>query len=280
MFNGVTATIRLASGNDNGPVSTTQLLGGGLAKKDIWLDEAFVTLTPVYWGSVMAGRMPDPFMHTDLMFDDNLNFDGMEGTVAMPVGGNGFGVFGTAGAFPLDYVTDNFPTESAIKIGDRTQWLFAIQAGAQYKPDPLSWSLRGALAYYHFDNMQGVFSQPCALFNGNTQCSTDDTRPPFMQKGNTLFLFANIIPNPADPQNFAQPQFVGLSYNYNVLDAFGEFEMPLFGSTRLQVQADYARNLAYDPAAALSNPSTQPVTNFDAAPTACRPTRAGPTPGW
>ena len=85
-----------------------------------------------------------------------------------------------------------------------------------------------------------------------------------MQKGNTLFFLRNIIPNPSSPQNYAQPQFVGLSYNYNVLDDSGEFEMPLFGATRGQLGADYARNLAYDPTAAFSNPLVQVVTNFDA----------------
>jgi Putative porin len=264
VFDGVTATIRLASGNDNSPVSTTQLLGGGLAKKDIWLDQAFITLDPVYWGSLTLGRMPNPFMHTDLVFDDNLNFDGAAATVADPVGGAGFSVFGALGAFPLDYVPDSFPTADAVKSDDRTKWLLALQAGAQYKPDALSWSLRGAVSFYSFENVQGVFSQPCALFDGNKQCSSDPSRPSFMQKGNTLFLLRNIIPDPGNPLNFAQPQFVGLSYNYNVLDATGEFEMPLFGTTRFQLQGDYARNLAFDPAAALSNPLTLPVTNFDA----------------
>jgi Putative porin len=261
VFNGVTATIRLASGNDNSPVSTTQLLGGGLAKKDIWLDQAFIKLDPVYWGSLMAGRMPDPFMRTDLVFDDNLNFDGVAAVAVHPVGGDGFSVFGTLGAFPLFYQADNFPTNSAIKSDDRTQWLLAAQGGAEYKPDALSWSVRGAVSFYGFENVQGVLSQPCALFAGINQCSSDQTRPAFMQKGNTLFLLRNIIPNPTDPLDFAQPQFVGLSYNYNVLDATGAFETALFGATRFQLQADYARNLAYDPAAAFSNPLAIVVTN-------------------
>src|SRR3546814_12514823 len=43
---GVTAGVRLASGNDDSPVSTTQSLGGGFGNKDIWLDRACVALPP------------------------------------------------------------------------------------------------------------------------------------------------------------------------------------------------------------------------------------------
>src|SRR3546814_10764910 len=34
-----TAGIRIGTGSDNNPVSTTQTLGGGFGKKDIWLDQ-------------------------------------------------------------------------------------------------------------------------------------------------------------------------------------------------------------------------------------------------
>ncbi len=264
IFQGVSATIRLASGNDNSPVSTTQILGGGLAKKDIWLDQAFLKLEPIWFADVYAGRMPDLFMHTDMMFDDNLNFDGAAATANHPYGPPGLAFFGTLGAFPLFYGADNFPTESAIKEDSHTPWLFAVQAGAEYKPDPLAWSVRGAVAFYDFDNVQGELSDPCAIYAGVTQCSTDQTRPAFMQKGNTLFLLRDIIPDPASPLNYAQPQFVGLSYNYRVLDAIGAFEMPLFGATRLVFEADYARNMSFNPAAAFANPLAVPINNYDA----------------
>src|SRR5262249_22744174 len=83
------------------------------------------------------------------------------------------------------------------------------------------------------------------------------------QKGNTLFLIRDIAPDPSNPNNYAQPQFVGLSYNYRELDVTGSFQMPLFGDVHGQILGDYVRNLAYDAAAALKNPLAQPVTNFD-----------------
>ena len=261
VYKGVKATIRLATGSDGSPVSTTQLLGGGLAKNNIWLDQAYITLAPVYWGSAEFGRFPNPFMHTDLVYDDNLNFDGAAAQASREFGPPGLKLFGSGGAFPLNYVGNNTPTNASPKAGDRTSWLFALQAGAEFKPDPLGWSVKGAVAYYDFFHLQGVPSQPCALFDGNNACSTDNTRPAFMQKGNSLFLLRNIIPNPGSLV-YATPQFLGLSYDYHVLDVTGEFEMPLFGTTRLQIAGDYARNLAYDPARALSN-GTAIVDNYD-----------------
>ncbi len=264
IFDGVKTTIRIASGNDNSPVSTTQLLGGGLTKNNVWLDQAYVTLTPVDWGDLEAGRFPDPFFHTTLQFDDNLNFDGVAANVHRPIGQPGLSVFGTAAAIPVGYTTNNFPTDAAVKNGDHTGWLFAGQVGAKYQPDELSWSLKGAVAFYGYQNIQGQLSAPCDLWNGNKQCSTDLTRPAFMQKGNTLFLIRDIEPNPSSPLNYAQPQFVGLSYNYNLLDLLGQVEIPMFGPTRAQLQGEFVHNFSYDPSSILANPNTQPVTNFDA----------------
>ncbi len=263
VFDGVKFTVRLASGNDNSPVSTTQLLGGGLTKNAVWLDQAYLTLTPNYWASIEAGRFPNPFFHTTLQFDDNLNFDGLEGTAATPIGTHGLKVFGTAAVVPVGYVNNNFPTDNQFKAGDRTSWLFAAQAGAQYQPDELSWSIKGAVAFYGYDNIQGQLSAPCDIWDGNKQCSTDMTRPAFMQKGNSLFFIRDILPNPSSPTNYAQPQFAGLSYNYNLIDVLGQFEMPMFGTTRGQLQGEFVSNLSYDPSAAFANPLTHPVTNFD-----------------
>jgi hypothetical protein len=103
------------------------------------------------------------------------------------------------------------------------------------------------LAYYDFQNVQGALSQPCSLVNGNTDCSTDTSRPGYMQKGNTLFLVRDIIPDPANPLNYAQPQYVGLGFEYQVLDLIAGVDWKI-GQDGLKVsgEAQYLRNLAYD----------------------------------
>jgi hypothetical protein len=262
----ITLTFRLGSGQDNGPVSLTQLLGNDFGKKEIWLDQAYMTLSPGHLGSLNLGRMPNPFLHTDLLYDDNLEFDGVAAITSQRIGDEGFSVFGSGGAFPLGYVAGAFPTDSAVKVPDSTQWLFAIQAGAQYKPTETGWSVRGAVAFYDYDKVRGQLSAPCPIYDGTKQCSTDSSRPAYMHKGNTLFLIRDIIPNPASPLNYAQPQFAGLSYNYQEFDALAQFEAPLFGDIRGLITAEYVRNLAYDPSSWMNNPLLTPVTNFNVNP--------------
>jgi hypothetical protein len=258
---GVQVGIRLATGNDNSPVSTTQLLGGGLGKKNIWLDQGFIALTPFPENTITFGRMTDPFFHTDLVYDENLNFDGL----ALASKGrlpwvDDLGVFGTVGAFPVGYINSNFPTYSPVKAGDHTEWLFGGQLGTDWRQRNYDW--RFAVSYYRYLNAQGELSAPCPIFIGTVQCSTDDTVPPFMQKGNTLFLIRNIIPN---VQNPSQPQFAGLVFNYDELDATTSFDLKVSSKYDLIVTGDYVRNLAYDPSVAFryAAEGVFPVTNFD-----------------
>jgi hypothetical protein len=264
----VSVTVRLATGADNSPQFTGQLFGSDFGKKDIWLDQAFIALTPVTWGAAYLGRMPDPFLRTDLVFDDYTNFEGAAISLNHDVGPRGLQFFGTGGAFPVDYSNSNFPTDAGVKEDLHTKWLYGAQVGASYQPGPSSWSVKGAVAYYAYENIKGQPSAPCALYaaSNNTQCSTDWSAPSFMQKGNTLFLIRQIIPDPSNPLNYAEPQLVGLSYGYDLLDVNTVFEMPLFSDTRFQLKGDFVRNLAYDPHTVLSNPLTQPVNNYGACP--------------
>src|SRR5262249_48681260 len=102
VVDGVDVGFRLASGGDNGPVSTTQLLGGGFGKKDIWLDQAFISLHPNQYLGLPAGRMANPFFHTDLVWDPDLNFDGIALTAdSKGPRWRGLSLFSTAGFFPI-----------------------------------------------------------------------------------------------------------------------------------------------------------------------------------
>ena len=238
----VTAGIRLASGNFNDPVSTTQTLGGGLTKKNIWLDQAWIAWKPTDWAKVVAGRMQNPFMSTNLVFADHLNFDGVAGKFDVPFNDQ-FRGFATAGLFPFDYQADDFPSSASLKNASRDKWLTAAQVGGAWKfNEDAEWKL--ALAYYRFDKLRGELSSPCSIYLGAAYCSTDATRPTFMQKGNSLFLIRDIVPDPSAPTNYAQPQFVGLVYDYHVLNANTQLDMKVAG-TPLRIEGDYVRNMAY-----------------------------------
>ncbi|MFC5741283.1 putative porin [Dyella tabacisoli] len=260
----ITAGIRLGSGNDNNPVSTTQTLGGGLTKKNLWLDRAWIRWQPIEKTSITAGRMANPFMTTDLIYSQELNFDGVagQGEVRLADGLNGFA---TLGLFPIEYTSNDSPSQGFgnQKYRSDNKWLSAAQIGASWQFDEdTQWKV--ALAYYHFGSMRGQLSSPCALYTGINYCSTDGTAPQYMQKGNTVFLLRNIVPDPASPGNYAQPQFVGLSYDYHVANLTQQFDFKI-GDTQARIQADYARNMAYHARDAFTrypNGLGQPVNNY------------------
>jgi hypothetical protein len=239
-----TARIRLASGNDDNPVSTTGLLGGGFAKKDVWLDQAYLSYRPTDWVTLTGGRFSNPFMYTNMLYSDDLNFDGIAAVFKKPIPGhNDVSVFGTLGAFPLGY-TSNASTPDTSKDNDSNQWLLGAQLGVDWKINEQN-RVKGALAYYDFQNIAGQQSDPCAPWAGDTECSSDGSAPAFMQKGNTLFLLRNIVPNPQDPADTPDPQLVGLASKFNLLDANVYWDTRVFNNLTLRTQGEFVRNLAY-----------------------------------
>jgi hypothetical protein len=89
--------------------------------------------------------------------------------------------------------------------------------------------------------------------------------PGFMQKGNTLFLLRNIIPDPNNPLTYAQPQFAGLLFKYNELDALSTFDLTLAPKEHLVITGDYVRNVAYNGSLEYryAAQGVYPVTNYD-----------------
>jgi len=242
---GVKFGLRLASGGDNGPVSTTQLLGGGFGKKDFWLDQAYLNINPSHWIDATVGRMPNPFVHTDLVYDPDLNFDGAAiSTATKPDNAKGIGFFATEGVFPIGYIGNNFPDHGEYKTNDHTKWLWGNQIGVDWNTKSFDW--RFATSYYDFTSIQGELSSICATYLpiGAKECSTDYTRPAFMQKGNTLFLIRQLAVDPSNPPSQTFPQFAGLSFKYQLINATSEFTMPV-GKYQLLFDFDYVHNLAY-----------------------------------
>ncbi|GJG96810.1 putative porin [Cupriavidus pauculus] len=240
----VKAGVRLATGNDNSPVSTNQTLGGGLAKKDVWLDQAWASYQPFEWMKVTGGRFGNPFFSTDTLYSYDLNFDGLAAQFEKALPNRDVTMFGTLGFIPLEYSKDNAPSNSQEKMKSEMKYLMGAQVGADWKINTEN-RLRGALAYYDFHNVTGRVSEPCALYAGADGCSTDWTRPAFMQKGNTLMLLRNIALNPLDPANTPQPQYVGLASKFQLMDVNLRWDTKVAGYG-LRLDGNYIRNLAYD----------------------------------
>ncbi|VFT33725.1 membrane protein [Pseudomonas aeruginosa] len=206
------AGIRIGTGSDNNPVSTTQTLGGGFGKKDLWLDQGYLTWKPSERLSLTGGRIANPFLSTDLLYSNDLNFDGVAAIFNQPLSRD-VALFGTVGAFPVEYSSDTASSNGFDKEDSDNKWMYGAQLGATWKINPQH-SLTGALAYYRFDDIEGRRSSPCRPWAGDPECDTDGSRPTFMQKGNTVFLLRDIVPNPADPANTPNPQYVGLASEF------------------------------------------------------------------
>ncbi|HGM5553849.1 TPA: putative porin [Pseudomonas putida] len=239
-----TAGIRIGTGSDNNPVSTTQNLGGGFAKKDIWLDQGYLNWKPTDELTLTGGRFANPFMSTDMLYSNDLNFDGVAAIFDHKLNRD-WGVFGTVGAFPVDYTNDTSTSNGFDKEESDNKWLYGAQLGAKWAINSNN-RLKGALAYYRFDDIQGQRSNPCEPWAGAPGCDTDGSRAAFMQKGNSVFLLRDITPNPANPTTTPQPQFVGLASEFNLLDLNLVWDADLPEDFKLRSQGNYIHNLGYD----------------------------------
>jgi hypothetical protein len=80
------ATIRIASGNPDDPISTNQSFERTFTRKSINLDHAYLTLKPGKtlglepgWGSIMGGKMPvTAYRTSEMIFDDDLSPEGAQ----------------------------------------------------------------------------------------------------------------------------------------------------------------------------------------------------------
>ncbi|UST82253.1 putative porin [Pseudomonas siliginis] len=256
-----TAGIRIGTGSDNNPVSTTQNLGGGFAKKDIWLDQGYLTWKPMDELTLAGGRFANPFMSTDMLYSNDLNFDGVAAIFDHKLNRD-WGVFGTVGAFPVDYTNDTSSSNGFDKEESDNKWLYGAQLGAKWAINSNN-RLKGALAYYRFDDIQGQRSSPCEPWAGAPGCDSDGTRAAFMQKGNSVFLLRDITPNPLNPSATPQPQFVGLASEFNLLDLNVVWDADLPQDFKLRSQGNYIHNLSYDEGDMRKRSAGQIVNNLD-----------------
>ena len=255
------AGIRIGTGSDNNPVSTTQTLGGGFGKKDIWLDQGYLTWKATDYMTLTGGRVANPFFSTDMLYSNDLNFDGVAAIFNHALNKQ-WGVFGTVGAFPVEYTNDTASSNGQDKEESDNKWLYGAQIGANWAINASN-RLKGAMAYYRFEDIEGQRSSPCEPWAGDPGCDTDGSRVAFMQKGNTVFQLRDIVPNPQDPVRTPQPQFVGLASQFNLLDLNLVWETDLPQDFKLRTQGNYVHNLGYDEGEMRKRSEGQIVSNLD-----------------
>src|SRR3546814_2558534 len=85
-----------------------------------------------------------------------------------PLAGRDVTLFGTLGAFATEYANSPWSSSNDWSEGEsENKWLLGGQFGAEWKIDAKN-SLRGAVAYYHFDNIAGQRSSSCSRSEEHT----------------------------------------------------------------------------------------------------------------
>ena len=224
---GVDVGVRITTGTTADPVSTNQTLGTTSNKYSLVLDRAFLKLTPVDWFAASGGRIPNPFFGTDLVWDEDLNFEGAAATFR-PWASEVLALkpFLTVGAFSNQEIE-----KSASVVKADNKWMLGAQAGLEWNLDART-RFKLGLSYYDYKNIKGI---PNPVL-GSTQFNK--TAPDFRQKGNSLFN----IDNDGSPTT----SLYALASDFNVanLTLVGDFAQ--FDPVHLIGTLDYARNLGFD----------------------------------
>jgi len=224
----ITGGLRITTGNTSDPVSTNQTLGTGANRYSLVLDRAFIRYQPLDWMNVSGGRLPNPFFSSDLVWDDDLNFEGLAASFKFD---NQFPEtrlkpFGALGLFPLQEIEQS-PT---VKAEDK--WLLGAQIGTDWQPQ-LNTRWRFGLAYYDYRNIAGVRNPPplnTTLYNL--------TAPQSRQKGNSLYN----IDNDGNPTT----NLWALAGKYQLANLTAAVDLSHYDPVHVVLNADVVKNLGYD----------------------------------
>lgn len=257
LSNGFEAGMRIATGQDNSPISFNTTLGtgaGNFGKYALWLDRSYLKYNwtdGVTSASAMAGRFDPPFWSSnDLVWWRDIAFDGFAAKASTEF--EGFTPFAAGGAFPI-YNTDlNAGINLAptgippSKFPSRDRWMFGGQLGFGYKITPET-DARVSLAYYDFTNVQGRPSSPCVVITATDVCDTDIDRPLYAQKGNSYTYLRNIIPGAYNLQGTTgQFQYYGLVSEFRPLVAAGQLDLKHFHPVDVTLDGEYVVNTAFN----------------------------------
>ena len=220
---------RISSGNTNDPVSTNDTLGDYFNKDTMVLDRAYVkwTYKPDYpklgmfpqvtaWG----GRFANPFYSTDLVWDSDVNFEG----VALKLDSdtlleNPLKFYLTLGAFPLQ----------ELEWFEKDKWLYAGQFEVKYEQS-MGLSARTAISYYNYKRTRGEF------FDDPSGSYSNGSDPLFRQIGNALID----INTDSDNETYA------LAGEYRLLNITAELDYDYWFPNHIILKTDYVKNIGFD----------------------------------
>jgi hypothetical protein len=218
--------LRTVTGNEPSPVTRNATQGDYEVPYRTYFDLAYVHFKSEHV-LVSAGRIPNPFLSTDLVWDDDLTFDGVAVTGVLPFNfrSGEHRAYLTIAGLPIDEVD----------ISSADKYLLAAQLGAQMNFGQASVGL-GA-AYYDFVDIEGE--------RNAFQSTLDDfTAPRFLQKGNTVFDIRNDLDSGTN--------LYALAADYDLVDVVLLVDSGRIFTTganrplHVRLAADYVSNVGFD----------------------------------
>lgn len=224
---GVSAGVRLATGSTGDPVSTNQTLGNTGNKYSFVLDRAYLKADPYEWLSFSGGRIPNPWLGTDLVWDEDLNFEGIA-LALKPRLGQDLSAFVTVGGFALQDVAPR--PETAVS----NKWLYGAQAGLDWAASSQS-RFKLGLGLFDYRNVQGI---PNSGLPGSVEAHRfDKTAPDFRQKGNSVFNIAVVGET---------TERLALAPKFREANLTAAVDLAHFDPVHVVLQGDYVKNIGFD----------------------------------
>ncbi|NMG48671.1 hypothetical protein GO613_11195 [Azoarcus communis] len=228
----VSAGVRLSTGNTQDRVSTNQTLGQNFNKYSFLVDRAYLKLDPVEWFSASLGRIPNPWFSTDLVWDEDLSFEGLAATFRKPAQAGQLQPFATVGWFPLR--SDAPPdTESRSLTG--------IQLGVDWSPGRDT-RVRAGFAQYRYHGMEARPDPYDALGNRLSGWGSTVYGAGLRGKGNTLVSTNDYLydtPATVDDVNW------GLASRFAPQVLTVAADLAHFDPWHVLLSAEYVRNTAF-----------------------------------
>jgi len=226
----ISASIRITTGNTTERTSTNQTLGQNFNKYGLVLDRGFIKLDPFSWLNFSGGRIANPFFGTDLVWADDLNFEGVAATLKPQLSPSA-NAFLTAGWFPL---RENNPLQTSSRD------LIGVQGGLDWKFGAENRAKFG-LGIYQYRGIQGV-QESDDIYNSGFPTRTDyatryEYPAGFRQRGNTLFLTNALT-------DFTGVNW-GLASGFKELNLTGSLDLARFDPVHVILTGDYVKNLSF-----------------------------------
>lgn len=226
---GWSAAARLATGTLRDPISTNQTLGNTGGRYTVGIDQGYLRWvgqsdTGRQSLGLTGGRMPNPWTSTDLVWDQDLSFEGVSANYRFSISRDdpfARNFYVTIGGFPLQEV----------ELSDHDKWLLGAQTGFDWRTVGGS-RLRLGVAYYDFLNIVGQR-------NAADSTLLDFTAPGFLQRGNTLFDIRN--------DSDSATNLFALAADYQLVNVTASIDWRI-SAYRLSLTADAVDNIGYDQA--------------------------------